>query len=209
MSPASLRQRCLAVLLCLACPVLAAGLPDSGWQSKGEEDGVTLYTHAVEGSDFLAVRAVAQIDTTIDTLLAELADTRGCTQWRENCRSIRLLRQVGDNERIFHMVLDLPWPVADRDLVFRATRSFAPGGDAVRIDVHSVEGELPPQAYVRATTEAVYLIRRLAPGRVELSYTVHVDLGGKVAAGLVNARLLASTRHELAHLITLAHDHAH
>ena len=73
-----------------------------------------MYTRAVADSEYLAVKATVRIDAPALQVAALMGDGSECMAWRDMCRSTRVLDAVSADERYVYMVLDLPWPLADR-----------------------------------------------------------------------------------------------
>ncbi|NND66845.1 MAG: hypothetical protein HKN19_04580 [Halioglobus sp.] len=188
------------VALLLAAPLAAS----SDWSLEKDKKGIQLYTRPVAGSPFEEVKATTVINAPIEKLIRVFGDGATCAQWRGNCKSSRILRQPDENERYIHMVLDLPWPLSDRDMVLRSLSSVDEQSKTATVDILSVDGEYPEQKYVRANTRAHYSLELVEPGRIALTYIVHVDLGGDLSPGIINPQLASSTFDEIRRLIELA-----
>lgn len=190
-----------ALVALLLAPPLAAS---SEWSLEKDRQGIKLYTRQVEGSPFTEVKATAVVRAQIEQVMAVFGDGDGCAEWRGNCKSSRILRQPGEHERYIHLVLDLPWPLSDRDMVLRSLSNVDKKAQTVTVDIASVDGEYPEQDYVRASTRAHYSLQLLEPGKIALTYIVHVNLGGDLSPGIINPQLAASTFDEIRRLVKLA-----
>lgn len=176
----------------------------SQWSLQKDEDRIQLYTRAVEGSPFLEVKAVVTIDAPMDKVLAQMGNGDGCTEWRAMCKSSRVFKRVSDTERYVYVVMDLPWPVADRDMVVHSVASVDRESQTVSVEANSASALHPPQDYVRAESSFSYLIRALGEERVEFTLLMHTDLGGNLPPKQFNIRLPSVTFKDMKRLVALA-----
>lgn len=197
---------CAVIGLLVFCVPLAQAEAqiEPGWELQKDDDGIQLYTRKIAQSPFLEVKATTRISATMEKLTAVFGDGSGCAAWRNNCKASKVLRAESEQERYIYMVLDLPWPVSDRDLVVRSLSSVDAEARLATVDVTSVEGEHPEQDYVRAISRAQYLMHMVEPNEIDLTYTVHVDLGGNLSPGMINSQLASSTFKEIEQLVKLA-----
>lgn len=203
--PAVYRRVFLAALGAFVALLLAPPLAaNSDWTLEKDKKGIQLYTRKVDGSPFEEVKATTVIEAPINRVIDVFGDGADCAEWRGNCKTSRILRQPDENTRFIHMVLDLPWPLSDRDMVIRSLSVIDEEAQTATVDIVSVEGEYPEQKYVRANTRAHYSLELLEPGKIALTYVVHVDLGGDLSPGIINSELASSTFDEIERLIKLA-----
>lgn len=196
--------RCVAALILLLLCQAAAASTDAGWTLAREGSGIALFTREVPGSPYLEVKATAVIDTSIDKVTAAFGDGNRCAAWRRMCKSSQVLKVASRHERFVHMVLDLPWPMSDRDLVVRAVTEIDEASRSATVHMAPAPGVYPLQDYIRAQSHAQFNMQVLNEGQVALSYRVHIDLGGDASPGLVNPRLASSTFEDMARLVAMA-----
>jgi hypothetical protein len=93
-------------------------LKDLHWEPIRLEEGIQLYTAEHPDSDYIAVRADLTVNATIGTVIRNAHAVDEYPLWFENCIKSDVLSKDGD-EIIYYMILDLPWPVSDRDAVIK------------------------------------------------------------------------------------------
>jgi hypothetical protein len=182
----------------------AAHASDIPWKLEREDQGIALYSGPVADSPFLAVKAVAQIDAPAEKVAQLLGDGNGCSPWRAMCKSSEVLNKVSDSESIVYLVLDLPWPVTDRDLVVRSVANIDTQAKTLHVTLKSASSEHPVQDYVRAESSGEYELKVVGDARSEFTYIQHTDIGGDLSPDLINPSMLSSTFDDIRRLQQLA-----
>lgn len=184
----------------------AASAPSEGadWQLQKRGERISVYTRGVAGSPYLAVKATALIDAPMARVSQFLGDGDGCSQWRAMCKSSRVIDRPSQQERWVYLVLDFPWPVADRDLVMHTTTHFDPESRAATVRLQSDATQYPEGKYVRAESAGRFVLRPIGESQVEFTYIMHTDPGGDLSADVVNARLTTTTLEDIRRLVQLA-----
>ena len=82
----------------------------------------------------------------------------------------------------------MPWPVTDRDVVFRRVRVNDPVTGVVRYETSAVPHDYPEQpGKVRMPfLKGLWRFTPLAKGRTEIDYQQHSEVGGHIPDWLVN-----------------------
>lgn len=189
----------LAASLALLLQVgLAHAAPaGEGWEQIKDKNGVQVYTRAVEGSDFLAIAASTVMQADSDKVAAALGDGDGCAQWRKMCKSSKVLEASSDTDRLVYMVLDLPWPLSDRDVVMRILTNIDPEAQTAVVSLNSDSAAYPQQKHVRAECNGQFVIKVLDENSVQVTYEMHADIGGDISPGMVKSRQVDSTYEEM------------
>jgi len=191
----------LAVSLVVSAMTVAA---DAEWTLEKDAEQIQLYTRPVSGSPFLAVKATTLINAPMEKVAEAFGNGDGCSAWRATCKSSEVLSTVSDLERYVYLVLDLPWPLADRDMVIHSTAQLDPASNTATVRMESASSRHPPQDYVRAESNGEYTIKALSAEQVEFTYIMHTDLGGDLSPGVINPQVVASTFSDIVQLRRLA-----
>lgn len=199
--PPGAGQWVLAGLLAVACPAQATDAP---WSLEREEEGISLYSRPVADSPYLAVKVVAKIDAPAEKVAQLLGDGNGCSPWRAMCKSSEVLNANSESERLVYLVLDLPWPVSDRDLVVRSLAQVDTEAKSLHVTLESASSEYPVQEYVRAESSGEYELKVVGAAQSEFTYIQHTDIGGDMSPDLINPSLLSSTFDDIKRLQELA-----
>lgn len=200
-------QLLLTAILIGMLPVANAvvGAPDdTAWTLQKQAGDIRVYTREIPDSSYLAIKATVLIDAPAARIAELMGDGNGCTKWRSKCRSSRVIEAVSEHERYVHLVLDLPWPASDRDLVLHSVTQVDAPSRTATVSLVSDSSKHPPQKYVRAESRGKFVIRSITEHQIEFTYFMHTDLGGNLPAGSVNAGLVDAAFEDLSRLQKLA-----
>lgn len=180
--------------LVAATPLVAQTQVDvDGWRLESRDHGVELYVQASDRSPFPAVRAIGDVCAPIATLSDYLLDHTHFAEWVPDAEHARLLQSPSVEERIFQLQLRMPWPLQDRDMVYRITRLGADAtGDGVTVAMVGLPDYAPPAKNVVRIPSVEgewHFAERGARTRIDLR--MQVDPGGKVKPWLANRRIAA------------------
>lgn len=181
----------LCVLLLLQPLTLKAG---ENWQEvDGDpDDGIFVYIRSVEGSPIKAYRGEIEVEASLSALISLIADAEAFPEWMHNVKSARVLKEINENERLTYIAQGVRWPASDRDLVLYSHISVDPLTSAVIIEIEARPDAYPPQEGFFRITEmkSTWQFTPESCGRVKVAYETHVDPGGNIPAGIVNATVL-------------------
>ncbi len=192
--------------LCLALLLLLGGASQSfaesnDWALEQEQDGVTVYTREVEGSEYKAFKGETVVDVELNRAMALMDDTAACVDWMHSCNSPVLIRKLTPLKRYTYMVNDFPWPAKDRALLLSATISQEMSSRVVTVALDSVDLEsLEPSdksrvpldngAVLMERAEGFFRFTPLGGNRTHVEYQMHIEPGGALPASIVNAKLI-------------------
>lgn len=182
----------------------ASQATDAPWTLEKEDGGIALYSRPVADSPFLAVKAIATIDAPAEKVAQLLGDGNGCSAWRAMCKSSEVLSAVSDSESLVYLVLDLPWPVSDRDLVVRSIAHVDAQSQTLHVKLESASAEHPVQDYVRAESSGEYELKVIGATQSQFTYIQHTDIGGDLSPDMINPSLLSETFADIRRLQELA-----
>jgi hypothetical protein len=160
----------------------AAMCEEALWELLQQDKDINIYSRPVDGSSYNEVKATVLINASLTHVSTLLGDGNGCAKWRTKCKSSEVIKPVSEHERYLYMVLDLPWPATDRDVVLHSTTTI----DA------------------QAKTSGQIVIRAAGDKQVEFTYIMHTELGGSLPVGLVNSELADGAFADLSLLRQLA-----
>ena len=181
--------RALGLLLGI---VWAGSALSSDWETQFDEGGVRVDTRDVDGSDYKAFRAQAVIPASPEEVLARLRDVESYPSWFPD--TIEARRIELDGERWANYVrTDAPWPVKDRDAIY--TQDLQRDGTSIKIVVGVAPDTVPESGEaVRIRAAAGFWALTDSDGGTALHWEFHVEPGGNIPSGLVNARVIETPK---------------
>lgn len=195
----------LMVVVCFtsfsACPATA-----SGWKLVRNADDIKVYTRPVRGSEFDAFKATTKIRTSLENLLAIMADTSTNCEWMHQCGKPAVLKQVTIANSYIYQVKYFPAPFHDRDVIIHYVAVVNKRGDEVMIRLkaapgfcdqnriptcHDLDQRSTSRKFVRITkAQGYYRLRKLSDGLVEFTWQMHTEPGGSVTSWMSNLKIV-------------------
>lgn len=182
-------RRLLPALLLLTLAVPSALAGNDGWEPYSERDDVASFSRAMPNSKILAMKGVSTLPLHISRLVGVYLDTKRAPSWVNLMVSLDEHPIPGGHDAIERHIYDMPWPVYDREFVFKRTVEIDPTAKTVKVTYHSLEDPRHPvtDAYVRATDYGSYFKFTALPGNKTLVEAVAmVDPEGSLPAWLFN-----------------------
>lgn len=194
-----LRQICVpsrfcfvfALLCLLHFPSQAAPPPGSGWEEISQFEQITVYRKRVPGSAVLAYRGEGVIRAPFAKVVTAIRDTPGKPKWIDRISQAEVIREISPTERIEYMRAKIPWPVSDRDFVYRSVIEVLPAEHRLRFELKSVEDPARPETkgVVRGIVHLTQFILTSLNGgaTTHIVAEAHGDPRGEIPPFLVNA----------------------
>lgn len=175
----------LLALLLPALPVLAG--PQGDWQQLQSADApgqIATWVREVSDSPIKEFRGEVVLPVGAIPVLALLADADALDRWVFQCRHAERLPDA-TRDRLY-LTFDLPWPVANRDVVLENTMTLE--GTTLHLRSRSLADVKPEQpGLVRIPRlDNRFLVTPLGMDRTRVVFRTFVDPGGVVPAWLSN-----------------------
>ena len=157
------------------------------WEEIDKGEGISVYRTVGQNSGIYGFRGETIISDSIGRIYDVLADRKRRKEWVDRLQSNSELEVVSPEERIIYQVFGLPWPISDRDYVYRA-KSTRDSSNRVTVTLNSVtHPKAPPSVGVRAHLHlSKYVLTPLGQGKTKVEVEIHTDPKGSLPAWLVN-----------------------
>lgn len=174
------------LVLAFTAPLYAAENP---WQLKKKTEGISVYTRKVEGSSILEFKGDMTVNAPMAKIIPLFEDVKGLTSWYYQCTHSELIKDEGPQNKIIYIVLHFPWPVTERDSVFRRSKSTDEKNSSISYSLQALPKLLPvKKGKIRVPMiNSLWRFTSLPDGKTEIYFRQHSNAGGSVPAFLVNA----------------------
>lgn len=178
----------LSILLFSVSFVVSA---NQDWSLEKEDEGISIYSRAVDYSDFREFRAEMTLETSIDSIIAVFQDPNSFTHWVHQCSSAEVIKQESFLDIYVYQVSDMPLLVSDRDIVIRDVYSYSEDYKKWSIDVQAVDNVLPETDKIRINdSKGIYNLHQQEDGTVKITWFQHADPAGALPSWLVNSLIV-------------------
>ena len=177
--------------LCLILLVFISNVVDanSSWRLNKHEEGIQVFLRDTSGSPLKSFKGSMMINGSLSSIISVLADTESYPRWLYNCRSAKNIKRINDKQSVNYLVTDMPWPVADRDMIVSSTLTQNLKTKRVEIKLQAKPRLLPNVAdKVRIEKmQGRWLLTPIAKNKVNIVYEMSIDPGGNIPKWMVNA----------------------
>ncbi len=175
------KHACILITI-LFCSTAWAG----EWEKMDEDAGITSFRKEIAGSPYKAFRGEALVNAPVEKVLWVLADNKHRTRWVDRLEVSITLEKAGDYEYVVFQYFGLPWPVADREYVYRGVARSE--GNKVILDMASTTHPKAPKAKgVRGQLKkSRYVMVPKGPNQTHVTVEILTDPKGLLPSWLVN-----------------------
>jgi hypothetical protein len=163
------------------------------WQLQKQADGIDVYTRPVADSEIKEFKGEGDVGIEIGAIVALLRDSSRFKDWFPNTSASKLLKREGDVSYQWS-TMKTPWPITDRDNVFRSvlTRDEATG--RVEISVEAAPDAHPVQRNLHRVTRASgnWILTPDGPAKTHVVFVMHLEPGGGLPDWMVNSQIIAT-----------------
>ncbi len=161
---------------------------NDGWKMVKEANNTKVYTRKTSESDYEQIRIITEVQAPISEIVNALEDVNYHQEWVYETKETKLLEKRGVGDFEYYALMNMPFPVKDRDIIIGVKRSQDPNSKVVDIKSFALLNRMPEKSKrIRIKTFlSTYKITPLDNGWVEVDYFMAADPGGKLPAWIVN-----------------------
>jgi len=162
------------------------------WELRRDKEGIVIYTRESKDSHLKEYRASAIIDSPIMEVYQFLKDLEYRPAWVIRCTGLEIIDTTAGNHILYHTSYDIPWPLADRDLIVEVDLSFDTENRKARLFTTHSDIEYPLEnGMVRMSPyREDVILEELDSQHTRFTAEGFADPGGHVPAWLVNMFLV-------------------
>jgi hypothetical protein len=179
------------IVLALALALLPVAAPGAraaaDWTLRRDSEGIRVWTRPVEGSAYQEFRGAMEVRAPMARAVAWIGDAPRMPDWFFRCTEAGLIERLSPTEGYSYVVLDLPWPLAERESVTHWRIADAAGG-ATEVRLENAPDRLPPHAGRVRVPHAggAWELTPRGDGRIEVALQMHFEPGGRLPGWIVN-----------------------
>lgn len=177
------------VTICLAAQTRECEL-------KRDKDGIKVYTCKSDTSKFRSLKAEFVIEkTSLEELKAFMFNVPNYLNWQYDAIESSMLKKIDEDEMIYRLVIDAPWPVTNRELIVQFSTAIHDDAHA-NFYIKTVPTDFPVnEDLVRIPfSQASWTITRIN-NSLHVIYQMNIDPGGYVPPMLVNMAMADGPHH--------------
>ena len=168
----------------IAISSIAAAAPQVDFVKKG----VTVWKVGVPNSNVVGFKAQTIINHPINRVAMALADTDNSDEWLPRIGKIMTLRtDEGANLVDLHMVIDLPFPLSDRELYITSqAKRDAKGNLWISNDLMKNPPRANPDMVQITEYKGGWKLEQVGPNKTRVTLTGHADPAGAIPTFISN-----------------------
>ncbi len=178
----------LVLSLC-SVPAYARDWAKDGWEFVSEGNGIKVFLKNYPNSAIRGVAGETLVDASIGKVLWMMVDHPHKPEWINRFKEAHTIEDIPPASNIQYSSFELPFPVSDRDFVFRNDFSVSPEFKGVVIDVKSVSDKREPERRGVVRGEIVrgrYILIPQANGKTLLQAEYLANPKGSIPSWLIN-----------------------
>lgn len=179
----------MAAILMFPLLLLVIDLNAQDWKLKRSEEGIKVYTKPNPSSGFESFKAVMELDAPASDMVYFLKHIDKHPEAFPDTRELKILARPNDSTQIQYSLTDAPWPVSDRDGIYRLVFHTNRKTGVTTSKGVAIPDYLPPKDDVVRIQQSTsyWIITPKGPDKCELQYIVHAEPGGNIPEWLANS----------------------
>ncbi|MDB5005198.1 MAG: lipid-binding protein [Mucilaginibacter sp.] len=176
------------ILLFLLLANCAIAQTNDNWALKENNNGIKIFTRDLESSKIKAIKVECKLEATLSQVVAALMDIKNSEEWLYHTTGNYLIKQVSPAELYYYSLIEMPWPVSNRDFIAHLKVSQDAVTKTVTIDAPCVADMVPVKSKIVRITNSngKWVLYASGKDHVKIIYTLHADPGGNIPAWLTN-----------------------
>lgn len=178
------------------------------WSLLKTEENIRLYTSPVDGSKFKAIKAEMVLHTSLQSFVALTQDVSACPRWAHLCKQSRIQQRESDDSYIIYTINDMPWPIADREVLVKMTWQQNPSTQEVVIIGRALPTELHTKDKVIQIkqAESIWYVTPRDRHTITVVSEVYIEHEKNIPAWAANSSMIESTLQTFLNLRDLMED---
>lgn len=157
------------------------------WKQVSSKGGITVFKTKVAGTKIVGFRGETSIYASAEKLMHVLVDNNHRKDWVDRLKTSDVLEAIGPYEYIIYQEFKLPWPLKNRDFVYRGKATRLKDGRVVLEMKSEAHSKAPKTVGVRGELlNSRYTITPIGKFKSKLEVEIMSDPKGAIPKWLVN-----------------------
>jgi hypothetical protein len=148
-----------------------------------------VWVSSYDGSKILGFKATRIVESNLSGVVATIMDTQSLSEWMPNTKSAQVIEKNDKNGTfVLHLILALPFPLANRDVVVKGYWLQDANGDVTIYSKTIADARVPlnPKMVRITNYEGGWVLKALDANRVEVTVLGITDPAGAIPVGIAN-----------------------
>jgi len=158
------------------------------WELTKDDNGIKVYTAKDPSSKFKDIKVEAAFAGTIQKLMTILVNVGNTKNWVYGTKDSYVIKKISPNEILYYSETALPWPVSNRDIPIRMLLNLDQKNNFLKVTASGEPNAMPAKkGIVRIPFfNASWDVKSDGKNKLNIVYTLKMDPGGSVPAGVTN-----------------------
>ena len=182
----------MKVILIFLMAFLFTSQQDDEWKEKLSKKDIIVYTRDTEKTKYKEFLAATTMTGTLEKFKKFITDVENYPEWIPDCKSIEIIEKNSPTDITYRMVLSIPYPFKNRDIIEQLQLTEMP--DRIEVKITNHPKKIPEiKKYTRMPiAEGTWLVKELPDGKISVRFQYLADPGGSIPAWLANAFVVDS-----------------
>ena len=158
-----------SIVIIIFFSALSCSLFAQNWELSRNENNIKVYKGEIDSSKYKIIKVEAEMQGTLEKVIAILKDVDNNKNWVYNTRRSYLVKAVSEDEFLYYAETHLPWPFDNRDVVIRMHFDLDTARHFLNIKATGEPGAAPEVS-----------------GKIRIVYVLQVDPGGNISPAISN-----------------------
>ncbi len=158
------------------------------WKLVKDKEDFKVYIRKPEGGNFEQIKIIALTSSPMNAIVAALEDVDKHKDWVYATGESYVIERRTQADFDYYVTVEMPFPVKNRDLTIKYSRTYDPSSGVVLIESTGISGlKDEVKNYVRIKEfYSTYTLTPQENGKIEIEYFLNANPGGSLPAWVVN-----------------------
>ncbi len=152
------------------------------------EQGIRVSLCTTDSSSFKTIIVEFEAAGTLKAYASGILNVEKYHIWQHSIENIKTLKKITPHTFIYYVEVDSPWPINNRDLIFRFSLTQNLHTKALTIRLKHLPNFIPTKnGIVRIPkAESILIVTPLTATRLHVKYVLQIDPGGEIPPFIAN-----------------------